>query len=209
MKAIFSKGVLLALLMLITGCGEREPAVITPSKEAAAVIEPFLQKLRAGDQKAAAAYVTSGASDELEAQFASDSKKLAATVKLTPRFTSLPTPKPTMQDTDNKTELVYAAKKGEQWTSANIRIAKQADNRYKIEYWRITNKEPVPPFMTGAEAKAIKQQQQIMTWVFVAMGGLGIAGLALLIWFVRRKPHLIAPEIAGDDRKRAATVGDL
>jgi hypothetical protein len=206
MTVLFSRMGLLGLLLLLAGCGEREPAVITPPKDAAAVIEPFLKELAAGNREKAAAFVSTAATDELATQFAADHKKLAAAPKLTPRFVNQEaTPS---FGSGNEVNLVYAAKSKGKWTSATVRVYSYRDEPYKVEYWRVTDKAPVPPFNSNADPEKLKQSQDMMRWIFGGLAVFGLLGLALLIWLVKRKPHLVAPDAPVEVRRSAATVRD-
>jgi predicted small lipoprotein YifL len=214
MKGIFSIGAIWAILVLLAGCGEREPALITPPKDAAAVVEPFLKELREGDKAGATAYVSTAAGDELEAQFARDHKKLAAAPKLTPRFLTDShgrfAPKHMARSADGKeVTLVYAAKKDGKWTSATVRVYRYRDEPYKVEYWRVTNAAPAPALNSNIDPKIMKMQQQMMYWLSGGIVLFGLIGLALIIWLIRRKPYLIvAADPEAETRRSAATVGD-
>jgi hypothetical protein len=213
MTAIFSRAGYLGLLLLLMACGEREPAVITPPKDAAAVIEPFLEKLRKGDKAGAATHVSTAATDELDKQFAADSKALAAAGKLTARFVTEtrkakgPMGEEISSDGDEVT-LVYAARKDSKWTTATVRVYRYRDEPYKVEYWRVNNAVPAPQLPSGIDAEVVKTQQQMMFITFAALSVFGIAGLALLFWIIRRKPHLVVNEAPSEERQAASTVRD-
>jgi hypothetical protein len=212
MTAIFSRAGLLGLLLLLAGCGEREPAVITPPKEAAAVIEPFLKELRAGNREKAKSFVSTAAYDELEAQFSADQKRLASAPVLTPRFTSetrrnFEAMGETLEPDGHEITMVYAAKQKDKWTSATVRMYRYRDEPYKVEYWRVTDKAPTPVLNSGV-AEKMQETQNNMRWMFGGMAVFGLLGLALLIWLVKRKPHLIAPDAPAEVRRSAATVRD-
>lgn len=215
MAAYFSsKGIsafLLAATLLLSSCGAREPKVITPPKDAAAVIEPFLKELAAGNKDKAAAFVSTAATDELAKQFAEDHKKLAATGKLTPRFVtkagnnSRRLAENSSADGSEVT-LVYAAKSGDKWTSATVRVYKYRDDPYKVEYWRIANEAPAKPLTSNVDAKELQRTEAITNATIIGMSLLGLLGIALLIWMIRRKPHLLVPETGSVTRRSASTV---
>jgi hypothetical protein len=206
MTGIFSRGALLMLFALLAGCSEREPAIITPPKDVAAVVEPFLEKLRVGDKASAAKQVSSAATDELDRQFAADHKKLAATTKLTPRFITRKTT-PSYGAGDEAT-LVYAARNKGKWTSATVRVYRYRDEPYKVEYWRVTNAAPTPALSSDMDPEKLKQSQQMMMWIFGALGIAALFGLILLIWLLKRKPHILVPEDVPETRASASTVQD-
>lgn len=206
MTAIFSRAGLLGLLLLLMACGEREPAVITPPEDAAAVIEPFLAALRKGDKAGAATHVAPTATDELEAKFAADHKLLAAAPKLTPRFND---PAGDYSLRPGQTlGLVYAVKKDGKWTTAYLRAHKGETGPYRIEYWSISSKVPTPTMNSEIDPKLVKTQQQMMFITFGALSVFGIAGLALLFWIIRRRPHLVVNEVPTEERQAASTVRD-
>jgi hypothetical protein len=206
MIAIFSRSVFLGLLLSLSGCGEREPTVIDPPREAAAVIEPFLKELAAGNREKAAAYVSTAATDELATQFVPDHKKLAAAPKLTPRFVNQDAT-PSFGSGD-EVNLVYAAKSKGKWTSATVRVYRYRDEPYKVEYWRVTDKAPVPPLNSNLDPEKLKQSQDMMRWIFGALAIFGLLGLALLIWLIKRRPQLVSPDAPAETRRSAATVRD-
>ncbi len=205
MTAIFSRNILLAMvLFLLAACNGKEPALITPSKDAAAAIEPFLDALRKGDKSAAAKLVTPGAKDELEAKFDEDNRKLAALPPLTPRLEVPNTP--SSFDGSSKVTLVYAVKNDDKWTSATIRVYRSLEGPYRVEYWRVSNIEPAAAMRSGMDPKAIRKQQQLTFWVLAGLSLFGVIGIILLIWIVRRKPHLVVNEDQSEERLTASTV---
>lgn len=215
MSAYFSsKGIsafLVAATLLLVGCGAREAKVITPPKDAAAVIEPFLKELAAGNKDKAAAFVSTAATDELAKQFAEDHKQLAATGKLTPRFFTQSGGNPRIRNGERQGDgeevtMVYAAKSGDKWTSATVRAYKYRDEPFKVEYWRVANELPKKPLSSNVDAKQLQRSEAITNATIVGMSLLGLFSIFLLIWIVRRKPHLLVPETAGETRRSASTV---
>lgn len=201
------------VLLLLAGCGAREPATITPPKEAAAVIEPFLKEMAAGQKEKAAAYLSPAAMDELEKQFAQDHKALAAVPKLTPRFVSQNGGNIKVGGRDltadgHEVNLVYAAKKGEKWTTATVRAYRYRDEPYKVEYWRVTDKPPAPPMSSNINPEKLKKSEAYVRALYLGLAVCGILALALILWLVKRKPHLIAPDAPAEVRRSAATVRD-
>lgn len=197
------------VLLLLAGCGEREPAVITPPKDAAAVIERFLAAVRAGDKGKAQTHVSSAAMDEFESQFAADSKKLASAADLTPRFvTNPPSPDFGVSAEGNEVTLVYAAKKNGKWTTATVRVYRYRDEPYRVEYWRIANAAPHPALQSGLKPEMVEMQQRMMMVMFGGIAVFGLIGLALLFWLIKRKPQLIVPEIEEESRRNAVSVRD-
>ncbi len=215
MSALFSsKGIsvfLVAATLLLSGCGVREPKVVAPPKEAAAVIEPFLTELATGNKDKAAAFVSTAATDELAKQFAEDHKRLAVAGKLTPRFVTKAGNDPRRLAENSGADgsevtLVYASKSGDKWTSATVRAYRYRDEPYKVEYWRIANEAPTKPLTSNVDAKELQRTEAITNATIVGMSLLGLFGIALLVWMIRRKPHLLVPETDSETRRSASTV---
>lgn len=215
MSAYFSSkaisAVLLTATLLLSGCGVREPKVVAPPKEAAAVIEPFLKELAAGNKDKAATFVSTAATDELAKQFGEDHKRLAAAGKLTPRFVTL-AGNDLRRLSENsgadgtEATVVYAAKSGDKWTTATVRVYRYRDDPYKVEYWRVANEAPKKPFTSNLDSKQLQRSEAITNATIIGMSLLGLFGIALLIWMVRRKPHLLLPETASETRRSASTL---
>ena len=215
MSALFSsKGisaVLLGVTLLLCGCGAREPKVIAPPKDAAAVIEPFLKELAAGNKDKAAAFVSSAATDELAKQFAEDHQLLAAAGTLTPRFITKIGGEQRIQNDDRKddgTEItaVYATNYGGEWTTATVRVYKYRDEPFRVEYWRVANEAPKQAMASNVDAKLLKRTEAVTNATIVGFSLLGLFGIALLIWLIRRKPYLLVPDTASESRRSASTV---
>jgi hypothetical protein len=204
------------ILVLLSSCGEREPAVIDTPKDVAKVVAPFLKELRAGNKDKAMQYVSPAARDEFALQYEADQKKLAAAPELTPRFL-LPQPKlkPDILGAESdgtETSIVYAARKDGKWTSATVRLYRYRDEPYEIEYWRIANQAPSPIWQSSTEEKMMKEMAPAMLWSMAGMGLLGVIGIALLLWLVKRRPKIISPDIPAERRTAAVTVretGDM
>jgi hypothetical protein len=196
------------MMFALAACS-REPAVISPPKDAAAVVEPFLKALSKGDKAGAGKYVSTAAADELETQFAADARKLAASAKLTPRFVTNPLePGFAGSSEGDEVTLVYAARKNDKWTSATVRVYRYRDEAYKVEYWRVSNAEPTLPLPSGMTPEVAKMQHTMMYVMFGGIGLLGLLGLGVLLWLVKRKPHLVVNEVPTETRQAASTFRD-
>lgn len=193
------------IALLIAGC-DREPKVVAPPKAAAAVVTPFLAELRAGDKDGAALLVSPAATDELDAQFAADHKKLAAAPKLTPRFiTRQASP---AHGAGDEVTLVYAAQDKGKWTSATVRVYRYRSEAYKVEYWRVNNRPPVQMSNSGFNAEYNAQRQRIMQWIFVGLGALAVLAVMLFIWLLRRQRQMAVSDDPAETRRSAMTVRD-
>ena len=204
---------LTVVVLVLTGCAEREPKVITPPKEAAAVIAPFLKEMAAGNKDKAAAYVSPAAQDELNHQFAEDHKRLAKAGELTPRFSSQRGNTPEQIDANSDADgsevtVVYAAKVGDSWATATVRVYKYRDDPYKVEYWQVNNKPPAKPQLNMPETKELRRMEAIQNATIVGLALLGLCGILLLVWLAQRKPHLLVPAEDVEKRKAATTIRD-
>lgn len=196
---------------MLGGCADREPKTVVPPKDAAAVIEPFLKELAAGNKDKAGAYVSPAATDELAEQFAADHKRLAAGGKLTPRFVMQTGGGPHLRGSNRigdgtEVTLVYAAKSGEKWTSATVRAYRYRDEPYKIEYWRVSNEAPKRPMSSNVETKQLKETEALTNAMAVGFSLLGVLEIGLLIWLIRRRPQLLVPAETIEIRRSASTV---
>lgn len=192
---------------MLCGCTDREPKTVVPPKDAAAVIEPFLKELAAGNKDKAGAYVSPAATDELAEQFAADHKKLAAGGKLTPRFSSRVGDNPfvnrELAEIGDVVTVVYAARSNGKWTSATVRVSRKGKQGFKVEYWRVSNDAPKS---SNIDQKQLEKTEAIGNAMAVGFSILGILGIALLIWLVRRRPQLLVPEEIVETRRSASTV---
>ena len=209
MSAYFSSkaisAVFLAATLLLGGCGAREPKVITPPKDAAAVIEPFLSAVAVGKKDEARAYVAVDATDEFDLQFAGDHNKLSQVGRLTPRFVYTPATPVFGADKDEVT-LVYAVKNNKIWTTATVRAYRFPGKPYAINYWRVSNKIPRQVTRSNMDAKQIQQSEAITNATIIALSLLGLVAIALLIWVILRKPHLVVPAEPVERRQSAITL---
>ena len=217
MGSIFSsKGFLtaiFAMLLLLGGCGKREPHAIQAPKQAVVVIEAFLKEVSAGNKDKAAAFASPAAIDELDTQFVEDHKKLAASEKLTLRYTFQSGGKAYRRDDERlgdgeEVTMVYAAKTGDKWTSATVRAYKYRDEQFKVEYWRVANEAPRKPVSSNVDAKRLKRSEAFRNASLIGIALMCLFGIVLLIWLVVRKPHLRVRGTETEARRPASTVRD-
>jgi hypothetical protein len=198
------------IFISLSGCTGGEPAVVEVPDEISKVTEPFLKAMKAGDREQALKHVSSAAQDEFTNQFAADHKKLASAPNVTPRFVRMPPSFGGFESDSKEANIVYAVKKGEKWTTASIRLYRYRDEPYVIEYWRVNNKAPEPVIRTSTEEQAQEKVQKEMMPAMIGSGIilaiLGIIGIALLVWLVKRKPHVVSPEVQEQNRRHAVTV---
>jgi hypothetical protein len=195
------------VLMLICACKAPEPRKINVPDDVAEVIEPFLREMQAGNRAKAAAFVAYGALDEFNAQYSTDQKKLSVVPPLTARFIKIPhLGDPGYQYGLHEANVVYAVRKGEKWTTASIRLNRDDNSPYKIEYIRITHNMPSPALYNGTAQQTMKLRKDVFLWVMGAGALLGLIGLIFIFWLIKRRTHLIVPEIAPEYRAAAVTT---
>jgi hypothetical protein len=157
--------------------------------------------LQKGEKAAAARHVAPTARDELEARFSNESKELKVAPKLTPRFITYK-PQGMMGPEDSEVTIIYAAKAEGTWTTAEVRLFRLRDEPYEVDYWKISNETPV--------AKSYTPDLRPMYGVFAALAGvivvIGLLAIGTILWIVRRKPHVIAPEPVTERRVAAVTT---
>lgn len=200
-SADFLKRLPLVLLFLLAACSWNEPAVVDVPKEIDSASGAFVDAVQKGDQQAAAKHVAPTAQDELAAQFASDSKALKAVPKLTPRFITYK-PASMMGPEDSEVTIIYAAHAKGKWTTIEVRLFRMRNEHYEVDFWKIGNEFP--------SAKSYMPSVAPMFGLFATIAGiiafLGLAAIALIIWIVRRKPHIVVPEPTIERRVAAVTT---
>lgn len=191
----------IAALVGLTGCNRQPVAKVSLPADVAAVTTPFLAAVRRGDQKAAEKFVAKGFVDDSRLQFAEMSALLKKSPELVPAINHR---KPGALGPDlDMVMLTFATKKDGQWITSEIHMYEPEVGKFEIRYWDV-NSDVNPPELL----KHAGEMRQFMTWL---MGGLGLTalfGLALLIWVIKRRTHIIAPEPVVETRRVAATVRD-
>ncbi|HMS20769.1 hypothetical protein [uncultured Sphingorhabdus sp.] len=200
-RADFLKRMPLLFLFLLAACSWNEPAIIELPRDIGPTSDAFVVALQKGDKAAAARHVAPTARDELEARFSKEYKELQATPKLKPRFISYK-PEGMLGPEDSEVTIIYAAKAEGTWTTAEVRMFRLRDEPYEVDYWKISNETPV--------AKSYTPDLRPMYGVFAALAGaivvIGLLAIGTILWIVRRKPHVVAPEPAVERRVAAVTT---
>lgn len=188
--------IFLVLIGIITafgmsGCG-RQTEVRSPlPQDISAVTQPFLDAVRRGDQRTAERYVAPEFIDKSGNQFA----KMSIILKDAP-----PLPSTIYQRRAEGPLLIFAAKDGGIWVSSEIHMGR-INNNNVIRYWDV--KKSVNPPAMQAHAQAMKT---FVNYGLIALAIFALAGLAVLIWVIRNRTRLLAPEYAADTRRVASTV---
>lgn len=205
MTRIFLFIALMASLVGLSGC-DRQPQKPEQSfstlKQADAYGSFFLAAIKRGDQAGAEKFMTPNFIDDSRDQFA----EMSAILKKSPSLElAIFQPKPGIFGPDkNEFILIYTARDGEKWVSAEVRVYRPEKGAYEVEYWDV-KVGPTPP-------KEVTDSQELKNFILWFMGGmaaLALLGLAVLIWVIKRKTHIIAPEPVFEERRVAATTRDF
>jgi hypothetical protein len=186
-------------MLCVAGCGEDIPKSVDLPKEISVVTQPFVAALKRGDGAKAERYMGEDARDDAVDDYEPAKRALSKAPELRPVMIRY---KPTVfgQPDKNDVTLTYVAKKGALWTSLHMRLFRLEGERYEIEYWTVKQETKQP--------EALAQAEKFKQWFMIAMltlAAMAIVFLIALIWFVRRKSHIIAPLIMVDPRPVAAT----
>lgn len=199
--ADFLKRVPLLFLFLLAACSWNEPAVVELPGDIRPTSDAFVTALQKGDRAGAEKVVAPTARDELQAQFDKENKLLKPVSALKPRFITYK-PEHMMGPEDSEVTIIYAARTDGKWTTAEVRLFRLGDEPYEVDYWQIGNDTPV--------AKTYTPDLRPMVGVFAGLAGaiivLGSLAIGIVIWLVRRKPHVVSPESAVERRIAAVTT---
>jgi len=175
----------------LSACNRPTDARTPLPEEINAVVKPFYEAVRRGDQKAAEKYVAPGFIDDSRVQFAEMSRILKDAPRLAPAI---------QQRQGSGAYLTFAAQHGKMWVTSEIRMVRYR-NKPMIEYWDVTTAEKAPELVTHAQ-----DMKRYTNYALMAVAFIALVGLASLIWVVRNRTHIISPEPAIETRRVAATV---
>jgi hypothetical protein len=183
---------------LLAGCSWMEPGVVELPDEIGKTSSAFVSALQKGDRVAAEAAVAPTAVDELEAQFTEQHKQLKGKPKLTPRFITYK-PREMMGPFDSEVTVIYAAKDGGQWTTAEVRLFRLNDEPYEVDYWKLGTETPI----AKTYAPDLKPLYGVFAGLAAAMFVIGTLTIIVVLWIVKRKPHVVVPEPVVERRTAA------
>lgn len=192
---------MLTLFFGLSACNRQQVSEVALPDDVAAVTKPFLAAVERGDQAAAEKFVSKGFVDDSRVQFAEMSTLLK---KSPPLVAAIYQPEPGMLGpNEDEVMLTFAANDDRQWISSEIRMYRPEGGKFEIEYWDVNAAEKPPELLAHTQ-----DMQIFMGWLMGAMALSALLGLALLIWVVKRRTHVIAPEPVVETRRVAATVRD-
>lgn len=201
MARIFLAVALVASFFGLTSCTSNSIDKVDLPADVAAISDPLIAAIKGGDQKLAEKHIAPAFVDDSRVQFAEMSAVLKKAPPLTP---ALYIPKQEILG-PNKDEVsvTYVAQDGKKWVSAEIRMYRPERGTFEIEYWDVKEAKDPPPLLAHA-----REMQTFTNWLMVAISISALLGLALLIWIVKRRTHLIAPDPVQETRRVASTVRD-
>ncbi len=195
----------LLFFLILPGCNGPEPAITPPPKEFEAVAQPFLDAATNGNYAAAEKLVIATAKDELKSDFAGLTKELKALPKLTPRLVRNYNVKEKLGASTS--QIFYAARSKGKWTTLEMRLDRDDNNKIQVHFWRIHKK--APHLVIGdPESAAEHMMRENSIWIILGIALFGLAFIGLIIWIVKRKPNLVAPEMPIEHRAAAKTMRD-
>lgn len=198
MSRIFLSVMLILATIGLSACDRTATPRPAQPDEITSVIEPFFAAVRRGDQKVAEKYVAPGFLVDSKVQFA----EMSALLKKSPRL------QPALQQPQGTGfYLTFAGQDGKNWITAEVRLSRHG-NKQMIDYWDVNAAEKRPDIV--AQSPEIMAHAQTMKNVVnygrIALAAVSLFGLAALIWLVRNRTHLVAPEPVTETRRVAATV---
>lgn len=202
MTRIFLFIALMTSVVGLSACNRQPVTEVNLPDDVAAVTTPFLAAIKRGDQAAAEKFMNPDFVDDSRVQFA----EMSALLKKSPTLISaIYQPNAGMLG-PNKDEVTvtFAARDGDQWISSEIRLYRWEKEKFEVEYWDVDADKKPPELLAQAE-----QMQYFMLWSMGGMAALALLGLAVLIWVIKRKTHIIAPEPVFEERRVAATTRDI
>lgn len=201
MARIFLAVALVASSFGLTSCISDDVDKVNLPTDVAAISDPLIAAVKRGDQKMAEKHMAPGFVDDSRVQFDEMSALLKKAPPLTP---ALYVPKQeTFGPNEDEISVTYVAQDGKKWVSAEIRMYRPERGAFEIEYWDVKEATEPPPLLAHA-----KQMRTFTNWLMGAITLSALLGLALLIWIVKRRTHLIAPDAVWETRRVASTVRD-
>lgn len=185
----------------LSACNRAPVNEVPLPEDVATITTPFLAAVKRGDQAAAEKFIAPTFVDDSKLQFAEMSKLLDKSPSLKPAIYRA---KPgTIIPDENEASIIFAAKDGDRWISSEIRIYRPEGGKFEIEYWNVEAAKKPPELLAHAA-----QMRMFTTWFTAGMAVMALLGLALLIWVVKRRTHILAPEPVVETRHVATTVRD-
>lgn len=201
MARIFIRIAVLASLLGLSACSSDAVSRVPLPDDAKLVTETFLSAVRRGDQAAAEKLLASTFVDDSRLQFAEMAFVLKNSPELVP---AIYRPEAGVLGLNpDEIVVIYAAKQSKQWISSEIRLYRKKGGTFKIEYWDVRAAKQQPALLAHAQ-----DMHRFTQWAFGAMALCAIAFLLILLWIVKRKTHILVPNVVADQRQVAATTSN-
>ncbi len=191
MSRIFLIFMLVVSAFGLSGCSQQTKVETALPAEVSAVTQPFLEAVRRGDQRAAEKYVAPEFIDQSGTQFQS----MSAILKKAPAL-----PATVSQPGPDGPRVIFAAKTSKTWVSSELQLSR-INGKYAILYWDVQQTSKPPAMLAHAQV-----MRGFVRNGFMVLAIFSLVALAVLIWIVRNRTHLIAPEPELETRRVAATV---
>jgi hypothetical protein len=192
---------LVLALFALSACNRQAVTPVQLPDDVASTSTRFLAAARSGNQAAAEKFMSADFVDDSRLQFAEMSARLKKSPLLIPAIYQ---PKEgILGPNSDEVSVIFAARENGQWVTSNIRLYRPEGGIYEVEYWDVTVAKKPPPLLAHAQ-----QMRMFTGWFMAGMAVMALAGLALLIWVVKRRTHILAPDPAIETRRVAATVRD-
>lgn len=202
MARIFLAFALIASLFGTTSCTSGAAEKVNLDADVAATTDPFIRAVKRGDYKTTEKMIAPSFADDSRVQFEQMSALLKKAPPMVPAL-YVPKQKTFGPDKDD-VSVTYAAHDGKHWFSAEIRLYRPKDGKFEIEYWDVKKAQKPPPLLAHAQ-----QMRTFTKWLMGGIATCALLGLALLIWIVKRRTHIVAPDPVQETRRVAATVRHL
>lgn len=194
--------VLIGAIFGLSACSTAPVAEVELPDDVAVVSTRFLKAVKSGDRARAETFVAPNFVDDSRIQFAGMSALLKDSPPLVP---AIYTPKPGMLGPDrNEVSLLFAAKDNDRWISSEIRMYRANGETFEIEYWDVASSRQAPRALASAAMMI-----QFMRWFMGGIAVIALLALAVLLWMVKRRTHILVPPPVTEIRPVASTVRDL
>lgn len=186
----------------LSSCKRPAPNAVDVPKDISSITLPFIEAVKGNNITKAEKYISRYERDDLTEQLAADHLILAKTPALKP--VNIEYNRDAFGQIDKDTvKIWYVGNDRNTWTDVEIKLGRSDGSAYEIDYYEVTQASTKPAI--------VAQQETIRTWILIgsiAIAALGSLFLIALVWFARRKSHIISPDQVIDSRPIAITQQD-
>ena len=187
------------IFLLVAGCSEPTFPEVKLRDDVAKVSNGFVSSLGQNDFAAARKFVAPSSLEDFDAEFKKPPKDLRKLLKLKPVFVQKKSRMLT-GPFDNDVTVIYAVKGKKGWTVMEVNLFWLEEEKPEIEYWDFQNNAEMPQ-----QLKAQQYATNVAQFAIPVAGLIAALFLALLVWFIRRKPQVFAPDTQAESRRPAVT----